>query len=135
MNKFLMSAAAIALLFSAQAFAEEGQSGDHKGPPGGGRAVERFQEADSNGDGYLTKEEMLKAHEKRLDKMFERVDADKDNKLSKEELKKGREDMRAKFKDRFKDRKAGGDVKSDDAKGDDGKDDAPPADAPPPENE
>ncbi|HPQ51096.1 MAG: EF-hand domain-containing protein [Alphaproteobacteria bacterium] len=66
--------------------------------------AEMFAKADTDKDGFLTKEEMLNAHKERLDEMFAKTDADKDGKLSPEEMKKGREIMRAKFKEKMKDR-------------------------------
>jgi hypothetical protein len=63
-----------------------------------------FSQADVNQDGYLTREEMEAAQQKRLDKMFTHVDGDNDGKLSQEELKKGHEEMRQKMRERFKDR-------------------------------
>lgn len=50
----------------------------------------RFKDADTDGDGFLSKDEITaKAGErraKRLDRMFEHRDADKDGKLSAEEM-------------------------------------------------
>lgn len=60
--------------------------------------AERFAETDLNGDGMLSKEEMLKAHEKRLNEKFQKWDANKDGLLSKEELKEGRKEFRKKMK-------------------------------------
>ena len=68
---------------------------EHAGKHGG----HFFKQADTNGDGQLTREEMRAAQEKKLDKMFEKLDADKDGKLSQAELEKGRKDMHKKFKE------------------------------------
>ena len=75
----------------------EGHEGgpDGKGPH---RGAERFKRADTNNDGFLTKEEMTAEHQKRLDKMFIEADTNKDSKLSPEEMKKSRDAMRAKWK-------------------------------------
>jgi hypothetical protein len=62
----------------------------------------KFEEADTNKDGALTKEEMLEAHKKRIDAMFERLDTDKNGTLSKAELDKGRDEMHKKMKERWK---------------------------------
>lgn len=68
------------------------------------RGAEMFAKADTNKDGFLSKEEMLNAHKERIDEMFEKVDTNKDGKLSPEEMKKGREIMREKFKEKMKDK-------------------------------
>ncbi|MDY0029388.1 MAG: EF-hand domain-containing protein [Pseudobdellovibrionaceae bacterium] len=68
------------------------------------RGAEMFAKADTNKDGFLTKQEMLEAHKTKLDEMFEKADTDKDGKLSPEEMKKGRDIMREKFREKFKDR-------------------------------
>ncbi len=68
------------------------------------RGAEMFAKADTNKDGFLTKEEMLEAHKAKLDEMFEKIDTNKDGKLSPEEMKKGREAMREKFREKFKER-------------------------------
>jgi hypothetical protein len=65
--------------------------------PGDGKMM-RPMKADTNGDGFLTKDEMIAAHRKRLDEMFAKTDANKDGKLSREEMKAGRERMKAERK-------------------------------------
>ena len=47
---------------------------------------ERFQKIDTNGDGLLSKDEMMSAQSERLDKIFMKFDKNGDNKLSKKEL-------------------------------------------------
>jgi hypothetical protein len=69
----------------------------HAGGPGHGF----FEEADTNHDGFLTKDEMRAAQDKKLDEMFARLDTNKDGKLSKEELQKGHEEMRNKMRERL----------------------------------
>ncbi|PZP56705.1 MAG: hypothetical protein DI586_02745 [Micavibrio aeruginosavorus] len=102
MKKFIAPLMATALIFAGSAaFAEDAAKPDRKPPH------DRFKEADSNSDGFLTKEEMKKGQEKRLDEMFSRTDADKDGKLSPEEMKKGREEMRKKWKERRAEHKDG----------------------------
>lgn len=64
-----------------------------------------FAETDKDGDGFLTKDEMLEFHKRKLDKMFDKSDADKDGKLSREELSQGHKNMREEFKKRFEERK------------------------------
>jgi hypothetical protein len=97
MNRFDYRRLALATLMmgalgTTAALAEEGTGpGGHKGPG-------MFKEADTDGDGFLTRMEMDAVHQKRLDKMFAETDTNKDSKLSEEEMKAGREKMREKFK-------------------------------------
>ena len=44
---------------------------------------ERFQRIDTNGDGLLSKDEMMSAHSDRIDKIFINFDKNGDSKLSK----------------------------------------------------
>lgn len=76
-----------------------GPEGKH--PIGGGM----FSEADTNQDGFLTRDEMEAAHKKRLDQMFKDMDTNNDGKLSRDEMRAGREKMRQKFRERMKDRR------------------------------
>ena len=46
----------------------------------------RFQKIDKNGDGLLSKGEMMEAHRDRIDKLFLNFDKNGDDKLSKKEL-------------------------------------------------
>lgn len=72
----------------------------------------RFIETDTNKDGFLTKDEMLEEHKKRIEDIFTRLDTDKDGKLSPEEMKAGREKMRERMKERrekMMDKKTDGD--------------------------
>ncbi len=80
------------------------QTGGPNSPDSKARHEKMFMKADKNADGFLTKEEMLESHKERIDKMFSDSDGDKDGKLSKDEMAKGREAMRAKMKDRWKNR-------------------------------
>ena len=54
----------------------------------------RFQKIDKNGDGLLSKVEMIKAHLNRIDKLFLNFDKDGNNKLSKKELRALRKEMK-----------------------------------------
>ena len=47
---------------------------------------ERFQKIDTNGDGLLSKDEMMSAQSARIDKIFMNFDKNGDSKLSKKEL-------------------------------------------------
>jgi len=73
---------------------------DHHGE-GKGKKGERFAKIDTNSDGFISKSEMLSAHEQRVEKHFAKLDADKDGKISKEEMKKGKKAMRKKMKERM----------------------------------
>ena len=87
-----LSALAIALA-AAPAMAEHHEKGGHHG--------KRFERADKNSDGFLTREEMDAAHKEKLDNMFGKLDTDKDGKLSKTELEAGRKEMRAKWQNKM----------------------------------
>jgi hypothetical protein len=79
-------------------------TGGPNSPDSKARHEKMFMKADKNADGFLTKEEMLESHKEKIDQMFNDSDSDKDGKLSKDEVDKGREVMRAKMKDRWKNR-------------------------------
>lgn len=108
MNRTLsiLALSAFVALGVGHAHAEHG--GPHDGPGGpGGHHGRFFQEADTNNDGFLTKEEMQTQQQQRMDNMFTHVDGDKDGKLSQDELKKGREEMRERMRTRFRERQGG----------------------------
>lgn len=101
MKKLLAPMMAMALVFAGTAaFAADAPKPDMKGPP----PHDRFKEADTNGDGFLTKDEMKAQQDKHLNEMFDKTDTNKDGKLSPDEMKAGREEM----KKRWKDHKDGG---------------------------
>ena len=54
----------------------------------------RFQKIDNNGDGLLSRGEMIQAHLDRIDKLFLKFDKNADNKLSKKELRALRQEMK-----------------------------------------
>ena len=54
----------------------------------------RFERVDTNGDGLLSKDEMMSAHSDRIDKMFINFDKNGDSKLSKKELRSLRYELR-----------------------------------------
>lgn len=68
---------------------------------GKGKKGAKFAKIDTNSDGFITKSEMMTAHEKRVEKHFAKLDADGDGKISKEEMRKGKKAMRKKMKDRM----------------------------------
>ena len=55
---------------------------------------ERFQRIDTNGDGLLSKDEMMSAQSNRIDKIFINFDKNGDSKLSKKELRALRYELR-----------------------------------------
>ena len=57
----------------------------------------RFQKIDKNGDGLLSKDEMIKAHLDRIDKLFLKFDKNDDDKLSKNELRAVKKEMKKKI--------------------------------------
>jgi len=61
----------------------------------GGRH-DKMMNADTDGDGFLSKTEFMAVHEKR----FTDMDKDTDGKISKDEMKAHRETMREKFKEK-----------------------------------
>ena len=119
--RYLVLPAAL-LALAGNAVAQEGFAppppppGEEGAAPGGPRGPRgnHFAEADTNKDGYLTKDEMLAQHKARLDKMFAEADTNKDGKLSKDEMEaargKFRERMREHMQERRPDAKA--DIKS-----------------------
>lgn len=61
---------------------------------------ERFNQTDTNQDGFLSLDEIKAAHDGRMAEKFSEMDTDGDGLLSKEELKASRESMREKFADK-----------------------------------
>ena len=51
-----------------------------------GKMRKRFERIDTNGDGLLSKDEMMSAQSDRIDKIFMKFDKNGDSKLSKKEL-------------------------------------------------
>jgi len=58
---------------------------------------QRFQKIDTNGDGLLSKDEMMSAHSDRIEKIFINFDKNGDSKLSKKELRALRNELRKKI--------------------------------------
>ena len=57
----------------------------------------RFLKIDKNGDGLLSKGEMMEAHRDRIDKLFLNFDKNDDGKLSKKELRAVKQEMKKKI--------------------------------------
>jgi len=57
----------------------------------------RFKKIDKNGDGLISKGEMIEAHRDRIEKLFMNFDKNGDNKLSKKELRSVRQAMKKKI--------------------------------------
>jgi hypothetical protein len=107
-NFALLMAATLALGSAAPAFAQDAAPSAPPathGPAVGGPS-HFFEDADTNKDGFLTKEEMRAAQDKKLDEMFAHLDTNHDGKLSKEELRQGHEEMRNKMRAKLQDKKA-----------------------------
>ena len=54
----------------------------------------RFKKIDKNGDGLISKGEMIEAHLNRIDKLFLKFDKNGDNNLSRKELRALRQEMK-----------------------------------------
>jgi hypothetical protein len=80
-RSMIMLLAIGSLAFGMSAWAGEGHGGKH----GGG--ADRFKQADTNGDGKLSKEEFAAVCKSNADEKFAAADADKDGYLTPDELK------------------------------------------------
>ena len=59
-----------------------------------GKMRNRFEKIDKDGDGLLSKGEMMEAHRDRIDKLFLNFDKNGDGKLSKKELRAVKQEMK-----------------------------------------
>ncbi len=59
-----------------------------------GKMRKRFQKIDKDGDGLLSKSEMIDAHRARIDNLFNKFDKNSDSKLSRKELRDLRQEMK-----------------------------------------
>ncbi len=82
-----LAACLIPTLAQAQGQSIAGGEGGERQRPSGEERGERFDNADTNGDGQLSLEEVESADAKRLAEHFDKIDADGDGQLTKEELK------------------------------------------------
>lgn len=95
MNAKYILLAAVAGVFS---FSAVPVQADHHGE--GKKGGKMFEKVDTNGDGVVSKEEFMSAHEK----MFAKMDKNDDGSLSKEEMQEHRATMKDKWKN-MKDKK------------------------------
>ena len=87
----IVAMVALALGLTQLAFAEHnGKDGKHCE-----RMKHDMQDADTNKDGVISKDEFMAAHQARADKMFAMMDTNKDGKIDQAE----RDAMKAKWKD------------------------------------
>ncbi len=103
-NKFF-SAVLVAsfALCSATAYAEDAKDGK-KPEDFEAKKAARFQKADTNSDGKISKDEFVKARQEKLDEHFKQIDKDSDGFLTKDEFKDWRKHKRAEWKKRFAER-------------------------------
>ena len=59
-----------------------------------GKIRNRFEKIDKNGDGLLSKSEMIEAYRNRIDKLFKKFDKNGDSELSKKELRAVKKEMK-----------------------------------------
>lgn len=89
-RKLLLSALALTVI-AAPVMAQDGA---HDGPHG--KMMDRKMNADTDGDGALSKTEFMAVHEKR----FAEMDGNSDGSISKDEMESHRETMKEKFKEK-----------------------------------
>jgi len=82
------------IVSAASAKPENGEHGERPNPE------EHFAKTDTNGDGFLSLDEIKAARDGRMAERFEKLDTDGDGLLSKEELEAGREKMKEKREER-----------------------------------
>lgn len=93
MRKLFLATAALMVMAGTSAWAEDGPQGGPKDKKGHEKMMRK--EADTDGDGFLSKAEFLKVQEER----FAEMDADSDGKISKEEMRGHFGKMREKMKE------------------------------------
>lgn len=94
--KKLLALSALALVFSAPYALAQPQNGGKMGGDRGHKMMERmFDQADTNGDGEISKEEFMAQAEAR----FKEIDQNGDDKITKEEVEAHREKMRQRWQE------------------------------------
>ena len=121
MKKMWMMTGVLATLLTGTALAQTTDSNDDMPPPPmmgvggpqggpggpgsfGGRRFDPdqvFKSLDGNGDGYVTKAEMMKAHQERFEAHFKTMDANGDGKLTQAEMDDARQNLRNKMQSRM----------------------------------
>ena len=86
----------IALFLSIPAYAGDGENMNKKI----NNTSKRIEKIDTDGDGLISKLEMMDAHRSRIDKIFASYDKNGDGKLSKKELKASKKGMKKKRSDK-----------------------------------
>jgi len=71
--------------------------------PGNNRET-MMERADTNHDGKISREEFKAAHDKRVDEMFKKMDSNGDGFIDKDEMHKHRETMRERMKEHMQKR-------------------------------
>ena len=89
MMKFTMLIITIALFLSIPTYADSSKKIEKFN-----KNNKRIEKIDTDGDGLVSKKELLFAHRERIKKMFSKYDENKDGKLSKEELRASRKGMK-----------------------------------------
>ena len=96
MKKLSLPIITTALFLCIPAYAEDGESVNKKIY----NISKRIEKIDTDGDGLISKLEMMAAHRYRIDKIFSSYDKNNDGKLSKEELKASKKGMKKKRYDK-----------------------------------
>ena len=86
----------MALFLSIPAYAGDGENMNKKI----NNTSKRIEKIDTDGDGLISKLEMMAAHRYRIDRIFSSYDKNNDGKLSKEELKASKKAMKKKRYDK-----------------------------------
>lgn len=94
MKKTVMMAAALAVLSAGPVWAEHG-GGEHHGG-GKDNMPRKLEDADTNADGLVSKDEFIASHIRR----FEEMDTNKDGNIDKAEIDARREAWREKMKEK-----------------------------------
>ena len=96
MKKLSLPIITMALFLSIPAYAGGGESVNKKIY----NISKRIEKIDTDGDGLISKLEMMNTHRLRIDSIFSSYDKNNDGKLSKEELKASKKGMKKKYYDK-----------------------------------
>ena len=81
MKNFIFLLLVITFFISLPSYSNQAQE-----EPNFSKMRKRFEKIDKNGDGLISKSEMIEAHRDRIDKLFLKFDKNSDGKLSRKEL-------------------------------------------------